>query len=249
MAVCLALAVGACLPPEVPIAGKACNPRHPCGPDMACVAGQCQPSRCPERSCQLHRAIDCEGEPRVCLDQCWEPCAACAAVCDNGDLKRCVEESSGESWYCRPEEVCLVHISSSRSADCRVPPVQCLDSPDCDCLEGPWSLYPFCDEWETCVDISGGSVACRSNLLDAGRVDSSGDAGICDSATISDRAVRDAVAADGISALDSASAPDSSTVCDSAAVFDSSSVNDGPLPDRWSPDGSTPADAGVPEAG
>lgn len=182
----LAPALTACLPPAVSLVGKACNDNHPCGTDLVCCGGRCQQScetpRCPESSCGLQRAIACAAAPQVCLDQCWESCAACSAICSDGDLKQCQDESSGESWFCRGEEVCLVHVAATRTADCRVPPPQCLDQPSCTCLAGPWALYPFCDAWEACVDLPGGAIGCRSTVSDAGMVDSGGhmDAGAAD---------------------------------------------------------------------
>jgi len=246
LAAVLAPALAGCLPPTVSLAGKACNTSHACGTDLVCCEGHCQQScetpRCPDSSCALQRAIDCSAAPQVCLDQCWESCAACAMVCSDVDLKQCLDESSGESWYCRGEEVCLVLVAGSRTADCRVPPPQCTGQPTCDCLEAPWALYPFCSAWEECVDLPGGAIACRSNVQDAGRNDSAGypDAGVADFGGY-----------DGSTAADRGTAADSSTTADSASAdrgIPDAGAFDGAMSDGHSGLDSGIADHGRPDA-
>ncbi|MFH1811801.1 MAG: hypothetical protein ABIJ09_23885 [Pseudomonadota bacterium] len=227
------LFVSACLPPEVPLTGKACDAEHACGPDLVCCEGSCQSScgRCPERACQLQRAVLCDGEARVCLDGCWEQCPSCEALCSDPTATRC-ELDDGETWFCQADEICLVRQGSGMRAECHVPPPWCAGQGGCACVNSTFALYPACDPWESCLDGSGGLVTCRAPTVDGG---SHSDAGVIDRGRI-----------------DAGVQPDASSSLDAGVDLDAASSADQGLADvapfdMAAGDAPWPAEAGVPD--
>lgn len=236
----LATVTSACIEP-VPLDGKACDTEHLCPDGYFCAGGVCLSAfaRCPESSCQIMAAMDCENM-RICLDGCWQDCPACERRCADPEYKDCRLPGRDDLWRCRQSEVCVLRVAGRfMRADCHARPAICPDEEDsrCACLtsSAAVSMYPGpCDVEENCVDQSGGQIICETPMpVDAGHNDAGSvrDSGI--------QPLDASPAADSSSAFDSTSSTDSALAVDAAVGADSSVVMDASTPDAFVPDAAT----------